>query len=193
MTILKIVLSALAGYLLGSINSSIIVGKLFFRTDIREHGSGNAGATNTLRTLGKRAAIAVVAGDFLKGVLACIIGRYLAGELMPGVYAGEYLGGMFAVIGHNWPVFFGFRGGKGVMTSFAIVMMFSPVAGLICLAAFIVTVALTRYVSLGSMIGAALFPLVVFLMDEPPFMVAVGIVLALLIIVRHSSNIKRLL
>ncbi|NLM75959.1 MAG: glycerol-3-phosphate 1-O-acyltransferase PlsY [Clostridiaceae bacterium] len=191
--IVKIVLAAIIGYLLGSVNTSIIVGKLFFRTDIRKHGSGNAGATNTLRTLGKGAAIAVVAGDFLKGALACIIGRYLAGELMPGVYAGEYLGGMFAVIGHNWPVYFGFKGGKGVMTSFAIVMFFSPVAALICLGAFILTVALTRYVSLGSMIASALFPLVVFLLGEPLLMIVVSIILALLIIMRHNSNIKRLL
>lgn len=112
---------------------------------------------------------------------------------MPGVYAGEYLGGMFAVIGHNWPVYFGFKGGKGVMTSFAIVMFFSPVAALICLGAFILTVALTRYVSLGSMIASALFPLVVFLLGEPLLMIVVSIILALLIIMRHNSNIKRLL
>ncbi|NMA66017.1 MAG: glycerol-3-phosphate 1-O-acyltransferase PlsY [Clostridiaceae bacterium] len=190
---LKVIISAVIGYLLGSINTSIIVGKIFFRTDVRKHGSGNAGATNTLRTLGKGAAIAVVIGDFLKGALACIIGRIVAGEMMPEVYAGEYLGGMLAVIGHNWPVYFGFRGGKGVMTSFAIVMMFSPLAGLICLAVFIIIVALTRYVSLGSIMAAAIFPLVVFLLGEPLLMTVVSIFLALLIIVRHSSNIKRLI
>lgn len=189
----KIILSAIIGYLLGSINTSIIVGKVFFKTDVRNYGSGNAGATNTLRTLGKGAAIAVVLGDFLKGVLACIVGRYLAGEITPGVYAGEYIGGMFAVIGHNWPVFFGFRGGKGVMTSFAISLFFSPLASLICLASFIVVVSITKYVSLGSMIGAVLFPLTAFLLNEPLLMVLVGIFLATLIIARHHSNIKRLI
>lgn len=192
--ILVILLSSAVGYLLGSVNTSIIVGKLLFRVDIREHGSGNAGATNTLRTLGKGAAAAVVAGDFIKGILACLIGRYVFGEINPGegVYAGEYLAGFFAVVGHNWPVYFGFKGGKGVMTSFAVAMMFSPPAALICLAGFIIIVAITRYVSLGSMVGAAIFPLAVLLLGEPVMMVITGIALAALIIWRHKANIERL-
>ena len=98
--ILKVLFSALAGYLLGSINTSLIVGKLLYKTDVREHGSGNAGATNTLRTLGKGAAVAVVLGDLLKGIIACLLGRFLSGELTPGsgIYAGEYLAGFFAVL-----------------------------------------------------------------------------------------------
>ena len=191
--VLRVILSAVIGYLLGSINTSILVGRVFYKTDVREHGSGNAGATNTLRTLGGKAAILVVIGDSLKGVLACLIGRWIAGELMPGVYAGEYLGGMFAIIGHNWPVYFGFKGGKGVMTSFAVVLMFSPLSALICLAGFMVVVALTRYVSLGSIVGAVLFPVTALLLGEPPLMVVVGIFLALLIVFRHISNMKRLL
>lgn len=192
--ILVILLSSAVGYLLGSVNTSIIVGKLLFRVDIREHGSGNAGATNTLRTLGKGAAAAVVAGDFIKGILACLIGRYVFGEINPGegVYAGEYLAGFFAVVGHNWPVYFGFKGGKGVMTSFAVAMMFSPLAALICLAGFIIIVAITRYVSLGSMVGAAIFPLAVLLLGEPVMMVITGIALVALIIWRHKANIERL-
>ena len=191
--VLRVILSAVIGYLLGSINTSILVGRVFYKTDVREHGSGNAGATNTLRTLGGKAAILVVIGDSLKGVLACLIGRWIAGELMPGVYAGEYLGGMFAIIGHNWPIYFGFKGGKGVMTSFAVVLMFSPLSALICLAGFMVVVALTRYVSLGSIVGAVLFPVTALLLGEPPLMVVVGIFLALLIVFRHISNMKRLL
>ncbi len=191
--VLKIILSALIGYLLGSINTSIIVGKIFYRTDVREHGSGNAGATNALRTLGKGAAICVVVGDLLKGVIACLIGRYLAGELIPGVYAGEYLAGMFAVLGHNWPIYFGFKGGKGVMTSFAVVLMFSPLAALLCLVGFIVIVALTRYVSLGSIVCAILFPIMAFSFGEPLLLVLVGVFLALLIVFRHGANIQRLL
>lgn len=191
--VLRVILSAVIGYLLGSINTSILVGRVFYKTDVREHGSGNAGATNTLRTLGGKAAILVVIGDSLKGVLACLIGRWIAGELMPGVYAGEYLGGMFAIIGHNWPIYFGFKGGKGVMTSFAVVLMFSPLSALICLAGFMVVVALTRYVSLGSIVGAVLFPVTALLLGEPPLMVVVGIFLALLIVFRHTSNLKRLL
>ncbi len=190
-----IVLSSLMGYLLGSINTSLLVGKILYKTDVREHGSGNAGATNTLRTLGKGAAVAVVAGDFLKGVLACLIGRFLFGEMNPasGIYLGEYLAGFFAVIGHNWPVFFAFKGGKGVMTSFAVILMFSPIAALLCLMAFIIIVAITRYVSLGSMVSAVLFLIIAILIHEPLPMILTGTALAALIIIRHAGNIKRLL
>lgn len=144
-----LVLSAVIGYLLGSVNTSLVVGKLIYNTDVRQYGSGNAGATNTLRTLGKTAALLVVIGDSLKGILACLMGRWLAGETSAGVYAGEYLAGIMAVIGHNWPLYFGFRGGKGVMTAFAVALMLSPMAALICLLLFIVTVAITRYVPLA--------------------------------------------
>ncbi|HBR01803.1 MAG TPA: acyl-phosphate glycerol 3-phosphate acyltransferase [Ruminiclostridium sp.] len=189
----RVVLSSIIGYLLGSVNTSIIVGKLFFKTDIREQGSGNAGATNAFRTLGKGAAAAVLAGDFLKGVISCLLGRYLGGELIPGVYAGEYAAGLFAVLGHNWPVYFDFKGGKGVLTSFAVLLMFSPMAALICLAAFILIVALTRYVSLGSIIGAAIFPVAAYFCGGPSLLIAVGTFLASLIIIRHRANIQRLL
>lgn len=187
-----LVLSAVIGYLLGSVNTSLVVGKLIYNTDVRQYGSGNAGATNTLRTLGKTAALLVVIGDSLKGILACLMGRWLAGETSAGVYAGEYLAGIMAVIGHNWPLYFGLRGGKGVMTAFAVALMLSPMAALICLLLFIVTVAITRYVSLGSMIGGAAFPAVAWLTGGNPYLVLTGVLLAVLIIFRHASNIKRL-
>ena len=193
--IIVIVFSSIIGYLLGSVNTSIIVGKLFYKADVREYGSGNAGATNVLRTFGKTAAIAVVAGDFLKGVLACLIGRYVFGEVNTGsgIFLGEYFAGFFAVIGHNWPAYFNFKGGKGVMTSFAVILMFSPISALICLGAFIVIVAVTRYVSLGSMLSAVLFLVMAFIFKEPLPMLLIGTLLVALIIIRHSANIKRLL
>lgn len=190
---IRIILSAVIGYLLGSINTSLVVGKLFYKKDVREYGSGNAGATNTLRTLGKTAALLVVIGDSLKGILACLIGRWLGREAFPGVYGGEYAAGIMAVIGHNWPLYFGFRGGKGVMTAFAVVLMFSPRAALICLLLFIVIVALTRYVSLGSIVSGIAFPVVAWLLGEPLMLILTGVLLALLIVFRHSANIKRLL
>ncbi|HHW22096.1 MAG TPA: glycerol-3-phosphate 1-O-acyltransferase PlsY [Clostridiaceae bacterium] len=192
--VIIILFSSFIGYLIGSVNTSIIVGKLLFRVDVREHGSGNAGATNALRTLGKGAAIAVVIGDFLKGILACLIGRWVFGELNPGdgVFIGEYMAGFFAVVGHNWPIYFGFKGGKGVMTSFAVAMMFSPLSALICLAVFIIIVAITRFVSLGSMVSAAIFPVLAIVFNEPLYMVLTGVALVALIIWRHKANIERL-
>ncbi|MGI6622193.1 MAG: glycerol-3-phosphate 1-O-acyltransferase PlsY [Clostridiaceae bacterium] len=190
-----IIFSSVIGYLIGSVNTSIIVGKLLYKVDVREHGSGNAGATNALRTLGKGAAAYVVIGDFIKGILACLIGRFVFGEINPGegIFIGEYLAGFFAVVGHNWPAYFGFKGGKGVMTSFAVAMMFSPIAALICLGGFIIIVAITRYVSLGSMVCAAIFPIAALILNEPLFMVLTGAALAVLIIWRHKANIERLI
>ena len=110
-------LSTLIGYLLGSMNSSLIVGR-FYGVDIRKHGSGNAGTTNALRTLGKKAALLVLAGDALKGILA-----YIAGFLIYDGQLGGMLAGTSAILGHIWPVFFGFKGGKGVLTSLAVLFL----------------------------------------------------------------------
>lgn len=189
---MMIVLSAVAGYLLGSVNTSLVLGKLFYKKDVRQYGSGNAGATNTLRTLGKTAALLVVAGDFVKGMLACLIGRWLAGETSAGVWAGEYAAGLMAVIGHNWPLYFSFKGGKGVMSAFSVAVMLSPFAALICLSGFILIVAVTRYVSLGSMVGGIAFPVMTWILGEPLFLVLTAVLLAVLIIFRHFSNIRRL-
>lgn len=196
MTVIWILLTAVVGYLLGSINTSIVVGKLVYKTDIREHGSGNAGATNALRTFGKKAAILAVVGDALKGIVACIIGRLLVGGDFGGdapVYVGEYIGGMMAVIGHNWPIYFGFKGGKGVMTSFAVILFISPVSALLSMLLFVVLVSIWRMVSLGSIAGAVAFPVIAALFHEPLMLVLVGLFLGLLIVVRHIPNIKRIL
>ncbi|NLY17466.1 MAG: glycerol-3-phosphate acyltransferase, partial [Clostridiaceae bacterium] len=122
----KVILSVVIGYLLGSLNASLIIGKIFYKKDVRELGSGNAGATNTLRTLGKSAAAAVLAIDFLKGILACYIGGITAGYIENYGWAGMYLAGLAAIAGHNWPVFYGFKGGKGVLTTFAVILYISP-------------------------------------------------------------------
>ena len=185
-TILLIILSAVIGYLLGSANSSLIVG-IFFGVDVRQHGSGNAGMTNVLRTIGKTAALLVLAGDVLKGVLSCLIGSYLAGDI------GLIIGGTAAVIGHNWPVYFGFRGGKGALTSIAVVFMMDWKIALIILGIFLITVAATRFVSLGSILGSAAFPIISIIFEKSAVFIAFAAVIGILAIARHHSNIGRLL
>ncbi|MDD5602787.1 MAG: glycerol-3-phosphate 1-O-acyltransferase PlsY [Eubacteriales bacterium] len=192
--VLKTILAGLAGYLLGSINTSIIVGKIM-GVDIRKKGSGNAGATNTLRTLGKKAAIIVALGDVLKGIIACTAGMLLTGNVENAGNPGLMAGGTCAVVGHNWPLYFGFRGGKGIFTSLAVVMMMDWRIGLILLGIFIIIVALTRYVSLGSVIASLLFPFTAAIkpFSHPPLFLVFAAVIAVLAVVRHSSNIVRLL
>ena len=185
--VIWLVISAIIGYLLGSANSSLIVGK-FYGIDIRKHGSGNAGTTNTLRTLGKKAALFVLMGDLLKGVLAYLAGYYITGNALGGM-----IGGTATIFGHVWPVFFGFKGGKGVLTTLAVLLMMDWFTALILLGLFIIIVALTRYVSLGSIVGAALFPIVSIILGRNIENIIISALIAMLIIIMHRSNIKRLL
>jgi len=189
---LETVLCVIAGYLLGSLNGSLVVGKLFYKKDVRKYGSGNAGATNTLRSLGPKAAAAVTAVDLLKGIIACIIGQLIGGYTENHGYIGMYAAGFAAVLGHNWPIFFGFKGGKGVLTTFAVILYISPLPALICLGVFIITVALTRYVSLGSLIASLCWPVLSFFFNLPVILKVIGALLVALIVVRHRDNIIRL-
>jgi glycerol-3-phosphate acyltransferase PlsY len=187
MTIALVVITAVVGYLLGSLNTSLLVGRVY-GVDVRQHGSGNAGTTNTLRVLGKSAALLVLAGDILKGVISCLAGFYLTGG-----DSGVIAAGTAAIIGHNWPLYFGFKGGKGVLTSAAVIFMMDWRIGLIVLGIFALVVAITRYVSLGSVVGAALFPVIAVLLGKEPVFSIFAAVIALMIILRHRSNIDRLL
>lgn len=186
MDYVRLILAAVLGYLLGSMNTSIIVGK-FYGIDVRNHGSGNAGATNTLRTLGKKAAIFVSLGDVLKGIIACIIGLLLAGD------TGLMAGGAAAVIGHNWPLYFGFKGGKGIFTTFAVVLMMDWKMGILLLGIFIVVVSITKFISLGSIIGSGMFPIVALFFKKPLNFIVFAALIGVLAIIRHSANIKRIL
>lgn len=194
---LYLLLSAIIGYLLGSFNSSLVIGR-FYGTDVRMHGSGNAGMTNTLRTLGKSAAAAVIIGDVLKGLLACLIGSEIAGSLalsqneIINKNTGLLIGGLFAVIGHNWPIFFKFRGGKGALTSITVIFCMDWRFGLIITTIFILTVALTRYVSLGSLTGAVSLVILTPLLKKDTVTFVFALLIALLVIYRHKENIKRL-
>ncbi len=194
---IKILLVIIIGYLLGSLNTSIIVGKIY-GTDIRKHGSGNAGMTNTLRTLGKTAAVLVIFGDILKGVLSYIIGNVIINSIPASITLsisgiGGMVGGIAAIAGHNWPVYFGFKGGKGILTSFSVVMMMDWKLGLILLGVFVIIVAITRYVSLGSIIACVAFPIGAAIKGNSPIFIIFAAILSILAIARHNGNIKRLL
>ena len=195
--ILKIFAALALGYLVGSLNTAVIVGKIYGK-DIRSHGSKNAGLTNALRVLGKSAAALVLAGDISKGVIACLIGLSLGVY----VYSGEakdclslLAAGAGAVIGHNWPAYFGFKGGKGALTGVAVLFMFDWVMALICLGFFVIVVASTRYVSLGTICAALLFVVISFLpvFGHTFYFNVFAVVMALIVVFKHKENMRRLL
>ncbi|RLQ96159.1 glycerol-3-phosphate 1-O-acyltransferase PlsY [Falsibacillus albus] len=180
----------LLAYLLGSIPSGLIVGKAFYGVDIREHGSGNLGGTNTFRTLGVKAGLAVTIADILKGTLA---------TSLPLIFGFDHLHpllvGTFAVIGHMFPVFAGFRGGKAVATSGGVLLGYVPILFLILIAVFFISLYLTKYVSLSSMIAAIVaFATSLFYNHEPdiPLIIVIGL-MAFFVIYRHRANIKRII
>lgn len=182
---LQYILSAVIGYLLGSINSAVIISRIKGK-DIRTVGSGNAGATNILRTFGKGAAGLVFLIDILKGVAAVLVGRAIGGDY------GGYLGGFLAVIGHNFPLYFGFKGGKGIVTSLAVMLTVAPTEALCALVVAVVIIAVTRYVSLGSVVGSLLFGSLAVIRGDDLWFRVFAIATSLLAILRHTGNIKRL-
>ena len=196
MAVIYTIATGIIAYLIGSINSSILISKAVMGKDIRESGSGNAGATNMLRTMGKKYAVITLVIDILKGVVSLLLAS-LAIRL--GAYGfTPYIAGVCVVLGHNFPLFFGFKGGKGVATSLGVILLLDWKIGLITLALAIIVMAATRYVSLGSILSAIVFMVLqtaVMLLwqgfDVVRFICV--LILGLLLIVRHSANIKRLL
>jgi len=186
--IVQYLVIAAAGYLLGNFNTGLVVSKLQAGIDIRRHGSGNAGATNMLRVLGSQSALLTLIGDIVKGLAAIGIGHLLAG------FPGGVAGATAAIVGHCWPVFFGFKGGKGVATTFGALLCLFPTAGLLCLAVFLLVFLPTRFVSLGSVIAAlsgAVFLCVIRWGD--PLICCCAALWAAIIVGRHHANIKRLM
>ncbi len=195
MLFLGIVLSALCAYLMGSINSAIIVSQLYAKEDIRNYGSGNAGMTNILRTYGKFPAALTAVGDFAKGALAVLIGRLLFYILGVGTFDGGFIAGFFAILGHLFPVYFGFRGGKGVLTSAGVILVIHPLIFLLLAAVTIPIIFLSRIVSLGSIFAAVLFPVLVFFLCGRSLNLDLlfAVLMAAIVIFMHRENIKRLL
>ncbi len=184
-------------YLLGSIPTAVWVGKARFNIDIREHGSKNAGATNTFRVLGKNAGIIVLAVDVLKGILAVIL-PFLLNDYE---WTNDHLihlkivCGILVVLGHIFPVFAGFKGGKGVASSLGVILGVHPQAALICVALFLIVFIIFNYVSLGAIVSSIAFPLLVkFLFKNENISLTIfSIVLSSAVIILHHKNIKRLI
>ncbi len=188
--ILGFVFSALIAYLLGSLNFAIIISGKTYKQDIREYGSKNAGMTNMMRTYGKRAAALTLLGDALKAIAAGLIGYAFLGQL------GAYIAGCGCVIGHMFPVFYKFKGGKGVVTTAASVLICNPFVFLILLVCFVAIVAGTRYISLGSVMCMLIYPFLLSAIDTwlvggCPY-VLFALLISVLVIYKHKDNIKRL-
>ena len=194
------VVMAIIAYLIGSINFSVIISKKVAGFDVREKGSGNAGSTNMLRSVGKGAAVLTLLCDILKGVVAILIAIGI-GNLVKDADKGllVQIAGVAVVLGHTFPIFFGFKGGKGVATSLGVLLMTNWQIGLICLVFALVLMALSKMVSLGSVGAAILFPVLVlfihtnFTVSEGSSYLIYSIILAAIVAFNHRSNIKRIL
>ncbi len=175
-------------YVLGSIPNGLVLCRLIWHIDIREYGSHNIGATNVWRTLGKGPGFLVFFLDFLKGLLGVWFGLVISGEPLALV-----LGGVFAIVGHSASLFLGLKGGKGVATGLGVIAMLMPLPTLLVFLVWLAIVYLTKYVSLGSIVGAALVPVLSFVFHLPTEYTVFGVFAAVLIIYRHKANIGRLL
>jgi glycerol-3-phosphate acyltransferase PlsY len=189
---------ALGAYLLGSIPVGYLLVRIFLRKDIRTEGSGNIGATNVLRAGGKGLGAATFIGDVVKGASAVLLASLVASSWLPMLPQRnvEALAALCAVIGHMFPVWLGFRGGKGVATGFGVFLVAAPLGALAAITLFAIVFALSRYVSLASILGAASFPFFAWFTvrgPRPAFFIAVQGIVALFIIVKHHPNIRRLL
>ena len=186
----RYVLSAVIAYLLGSISTGILVSKLSNGPDLHKVGSGNVGASNVLRTMGVKSGAITFVGDCCKAIAACLIGGTVTGDRW-----GMLLAGLCVIIGHNWPVFFGFRGGKGVAASTAGMLCCFWKWALVSYGVAILLIAVTRYISLGSIVMLVLYALLVILLEAhgSALIIAWAIALAAMCLIRHHGNITRLL
>lgn len=195
------IIIAIIAYLIGSINFSVIISRKMAGFDLREKGSGNAGTTNVLRTVGKKAALITLICDILKGVVAIFV-AYIAGKIIKDVDTAmlAQIAGLLVVVGHAFPIFFEFKGGKGVATSLGVILTTNWQIGLICLIFALVIIIATQMVSMGSIGAAILFPILTLFIDEHFIIPASGmkyfiysLLLALLVIFLHRENIKRIM
>ena len=192
------IIVAIVAYLLGSISFSVIISKKMAGFDVREKGSGNAGATNMLRSVGVKAAVLTLIGDCLKGVVAILI-AVLIGKIAKNLDKAllVQLAGIAVILGHTFPIFFKFKGGKGVATSLGVLIMSNWQIGLICLVFALILIALTQMVSVGSIAAAILYPVLTLFIPQnyiiPGNYLIYSVVLAVIIVFNHRENVKRLL
>lgn len=194
---LAVAITAVAAYFLGCCNTALILSKYILHDDVRNHGSGNAGLTNFYRVFGKKMVAFVILGDLAKAIISCLLGGFLIGSLaMSGapvdIALGKLIGGIFAMLGHSFPCMFDFKGGKGVLCGAGIIMIMDWRIAAVCLGVFAVLVGLTRLVSLGSMVAAALFPIMCFVLYRSWVVVILAIIASILIVWRHRENAKRI-
>lgn len=216
--VIRTVVTAVIAYLIGSLNPAILITRAFTGKDIRTMGSGNAGFTNVLRSVGKWPAILTIASDYLKGIVAVLIGWWIfsamvvTNDVSPIEYVkyGRYIAGVFVIIGHSFPIYFGFKGGKGVVTANALMLVVDFRVFLLVIATFLLIFFCTKLISLGSTVCAALFPvytcLVTYFFDYMPLLgtpdeirfrfvlisTACAFVVGLMVILMHKENLKRL-
>lgn len=190
-------LAVILAYLLGSVSTAVWAGKIFHKIDVREHGSGNAGATNVIRVLGWKTGIPVLLADVAKGWVAAMLPIFfkLAGEGTSVITNFQILAGIAAVTGHIFPIFTGFRGGKGVATIFGVLLAIHPLLTASCLAVFLAVFLISGYVSLGSISAGIAFPLLLFLVFDTPSQLfkIFSVIVAVALIITHRKNISRLI
>lgn len=186
----------LIAYLLGSIPTSVWVGKRFYEIDVREHGSKNAGATNTFRVLGKKPGTVVLIMDIVKGALAVLIPLLLhnSGFFIENTIEVQLICGIAAILGHIFPLFAGFNGGKGVATSLGVIIGLHPLTALVCISLFLIVFFISAMVSLGAIISAVAFPLVLnfIFKNENIYLLSFSIILSIAVIIAHHKNIGRI-
>ena len=187
MTLTHFAIIAVCAYLLGSLSFAIIVSKLTLGKDIRNYGSGNAGLTNAYRTMGAKKTLLVLLGDIAKGAAAVSIGMVLAGPV------GKLTAGMFVILGHMFPLYFGFKGGKGVLVGAVMLVFFDWRVFGIAFLLFVLAVALTKWISLGSILGAISFPITTWVFYRDPVLTAMAFGMAAVVVFMHRSNIGRII
>lgn len=200
MDILLIAVFALAAYLIGSICSAVWIGKAYYGIDVRQHGSGNSGATNTFRVLGKKPGAIVMLLDIFKGWTATSLAGFLVifSAVEPeNLIVYQLIYGAVGVLGHIFPVYEKFKGGKGVATLLGMMLAIEPVVALMCIAIFVVVLFTSKYVSLGSMIAALAFPMLLLLVPrfhpDNPILIIFGFILFAVVVLTHRKNINRLI